>query len=829
LLGIGTELDELLSGVSQFVEAEIERRTIAHDVPLTPADLAVITDAASELGLLDSEPDGIGLWAAETTDGAAFSAHALRVLARASTAAALHLHNVALARLAAQPYPDGPPSGNSTLALTGRLGIGGASLGRWLGGHALTGSDESTLDDIYGSGPRLRWSVEPGAMWLAPRFTDGAMELAWFRGAGKPDLAPHGPDGLIALSQSASEADRTEAINPEQFSRLLSAQQLGLVAIAQGAADVAVHRAAEYAASRRQGGQTIVAHDAVALMVADQATAVRAVEAHLAATLGSGQAVDLPAVLALRRSSTPALCSAVDVAVQIHGGSGYMRDTGVEHLLRDVNALRAMGGSPDDLGLLLAALLTPQASLHEAPESARQIAGHVEPTASLAPQPGFRRHPIMRVMSSYQTQDGWERDTRELPPALRKYRREMRQFAATELEPLALRLDLEKRDVDASPAELPALLRTAARAGLFSDLLPRPIGSVGPNRYRSSLVLQQVLKTEELARADGGLMLYLSAHNLGLAPALFSGNRHAYRDVILPALRACANGDPQIFAFAITEPGAGSDAEHGHGAAQTRPGLVATRAGGGWTLHGNKIFISGGDIARWVVAFAAIEDEGFESWTAFLVDTESSGFTRLRNEHKMGMRASGATALAFDGCFVPDELVLGGLRGGWALNRATLNFSRLPVASMSVGFAQRATEIATEFACHERLAGRPLIDRQHVQLALADMQAETSAIRSLVWQFSQRRVPEQAKASLAKFHAGDRAQVVIERAIGLLGEHGLLHQTGLEKVFRDNRLTRIFEGTNQINRLSVIEDQQQLLLAETLRRPTVNSSERPSQ
>ena len=183
----------------------------------------------------------------------------------------------------------------------------------------------------------------------------------------------------------------------------------------------------------------------------------------------------------------------------------------------------------------------------------------------------------------------------------------------------------------------------------------------------------------------------------------------------------------------------------------------------------------------------------------------------------MGMRASGAAAIAFDGCFVPDELVLGGQRGGWALNRATLNFSRLPVAAMSVGFARHATEIAMAFACHERVAGRPLIDRQHVQLALAEMQAETAAIRALVWQFSRRRVPEQAKASIAKFQASDRAQVVIERAMALLGEQALLHGTGLERVFRDNRLTRIFEGTNQINRLAVIEDQQELLLAEVRR------------
>lgn len=157
--------------------------------------------------------------------------------------------------------------------------------------------------------------------------------------------------------------------------------------------------------------------------------------------------------------------------------------------------------------------------------------------------------------------------------------------------------------------------------------------------------------------------------------------------------------------------------------------------------------------------------------------------------------------------------MLGGLRKGWALNRATLNFSRLPVAAMAVGFAQRATELATDFACRETVAGQPLLNYQNVQLALADMEAETAAIRALVWQYAHAWTPWQAKASIAKFTATDRAQLVIERGMDLMGEHSLLHAAEIEKIFRDNRLTRIFEGTNQINRLAVIEDQQPQLLA----------------
>ncbi|CBL44396.1 Acyl-CoA dehydrogenase [gamma proteobacterium HdN1] len=409
----------------------------------------------------------------------------------------------------------------------------------------------------------------------------------------------------------------------------------------------------------------------------------------------------------------------------------------------------------------------------------------------------------------------WQRDTNDLPAASAAYREKLRDFSDRHLRPHALTLDQQFSECAHSvpqPAAIDTALCEAGRAGLLSDLLPWPLGCTPWARYRHSLVWQQSLRTEELARADGGLMLLLSAHNLGLAPILFSGNWQVIKQVVLPAFRACEQGEPQLFAFAITEPGAGSDAEEGHVAAHNKPELVAHPAPGGWRLRGRKVFISGGDRARWVVVLAALAGEGYPSWTAFLVDTLQPGFVRVRNEHKMGMRASAATELEFCDCFVPDARVLGGLRNGWALSRATLNFSRLPVASMAVGFAQAATDIATDHACRQMLGGRPLIHYQHMQLGIADLQAATASIRALVWEYARAWTPWQAKASIAKFQATDQAQQVIERAMDLCGEMGLTHAMGLEKIFRDNRLTRIFEGTNQINRLSVIEDQQREFL-----------------
>jgi alkylation response protein AidB-like acyl-CoA dehydrogenase len=268
-----------------------------------------------------------------------------------------------------------------------------------------------------------------------------------------------------------------------------------------------------------------------------------------------------------------------------------------------------------------------------------------------------------------------------------------------------------------------------------------------------------------------------------------------------------------VVAFAITEPGADSDAEDGHGAALYSPGVVARPTAGGWLLNGRKCYISGGDLAKSATVFAALQGEGMESWTCFYVDCAAPGFKVARTEFKMGMRASGAADLEFTDVFVPHDRIVGGLRRGWAINRATLNASRIPVAAMAVGFARAATETALEFARRYTLGGKALIHRQEVQLHLATMVAETRAMRSLVWQEARNAwQPRQLNASLCKFHATDRAQRVCEMAMDLLADHGGLHEQRVEKIFRDVRLTRIFEGTNQINRLSMMEDWQAQLL-----------------
>lgn len=445
----------------------------------------------------------------------------------------------------------------------------------------------------------------------------------------------------------------------------------------------------------------------------------------------------------------------------------------------------------------------------------RPFDGHVAPGHALDPLQRIRElNALGRTLVHYTAQDLWELDTRRLPAALARTRREARRFAEAHLLPNVQCLDEAPH---AAPGHLhPAagrLLRQAGRAGLMTNMLPAPIGSAALADLRHPTHFRLALQVEELARVCAGQMLLLSAHQLGLAPLCLSGDVRAMWRFFRPMARDFHAGVPHLFAYAITEPSAGSDAEDGHGALTNRPRVIARRQGRGWVLNGRKCFISGGDVARKIAVFAALEGEGFESWTCFLVDGANPGLEARRTELKMGMRASSAAELSFSDAFVPDTDIIGGLRRGWALNRATLNASRPPVAAMAVGMARRACELALEYCLATSLGGKPLLNYQEVQLQLAQMVAETRAMRSLLWQQAGGSLQShQGEASISKFMATDRAQAVCEMGLALLAEHGMARGNGMEKLLRDVRLTRIFEGTNQINRLGVIEDLQPLLL-----------------
>jgi alkylation response protein AidB-like acyl-CoA dehydrogenase len=397
----------------------------------------------------------------------------------------------------------------------------------------------------------------------------------------------------------------------------------------------------------------------------------------------------------------------------------------------------------------------------------------------------------------------WERDTATLPRNLRDARRRYREFARKELAPRALSADRDPHSVD-----VPALFVRAARLGFQTEFMPPPWGTLKVSSVIGGhLLLPAALKAEELCAACSGLGLALLAHDLGTGPLFVAGDLRAYAVMLGRIYREIRAGEPAIAAFAITEPGAGSDVEDTEGAARARLTCHYEKVPGGYVLEGRKCFISDGAVARWVTLFAAERGRGVESWSCFLLDSSMSGFSVGRRERKMGQRAADASELVLEQVFVPDDRVVGALGSGWAINRNVLNFSRPVVGAIALGIARGAFEHAAAFCGQARLAGRRLSDYQEVRLALADMLIKLSAMRATVWHATRYRFPFQAAGAIAKVFCSDTAWKVCQQAMELLGDHGTLHGNSVEKAARDARLTQIYEGTNQINRLAVFESQ----------------------
>lgn len=439
--------------------------------------------------------------------------------------------------------------------------------------------------------------------------------------------------------------------------------------------------------------------------------------------------------------------------------------------------------------------------------------GFVDASHPLSPRSAFAQlNPAVRQIVAAQPASLWEQDNRMLSLPLRRYRVRMRDYANREIVPHVAAIDADPHGPD-----MQRLLARFARDGLLTDFLPPPVGTF-PLALLTSPALAMAIKLEEMATACSGITLVAAAHGLGLLPMLMAGDLGLMARVVVPAFARMKRGEPVMFAYALTEPAGGSDVEDSHAASIYKPGTVATRVPGGWRLNGRKVFISGGDHAAHVAVFAAIAGEGMASTTCFLVDATAPGYTCVRTEKKMGQRASHAAELAFDELFVPDSHVVGAVRQGWAINRAVLNVSRIPVAALAVGIARGTLERTIEHVATTQAGGRPLIERQSVQLAIAQMMVDVAAMRAVVWQAAAQSQSLQSRSSIAKVFCSDTAVKVCEAAMNLVGGPGMTTAAGIEKGFRDARLTQIYEGTNQINRLAIIEDQLEFLVAAASRR-----------
>jgi len=324
------------------------------------------------------------------------------------------------------------------------------------------------------------------------------------------------------------------------------------------------------------------------------------------------------------------------------------------------------------------------------------------------------------------------------------------------------------------------------------------LGIAFPARFGGTELdnISQAIVVEEIARADATTSLIVFVQKLGALPIMVAGTEEQQARYF-PRL---ASGD-WLAAFALSEASAGSDV------AGIR--MRARRDGDDYVLSGSKRFISHGSIANLVTVFALTDPEagGRKGLSAFAVETDSPGFSAPRLEHKMGIRGSPTAELHFDDVRVPTANRLGAEGEGFAIAMATLDRSRLSVAAQAVGIAQGALDFAVGYAAQREQFGERIVDLQGIQFMLADMASGIEAARQLTYAAAAAVDADAADlaywTSSAKLIAGDMAMRVTTDAVQVLGGYGYVSEYPVERMMRDAKITQLYEGTQQVQRMIV--------------------------
>ncbi len=354
-----------------------------------------------------------------------------------------------------------------------------------------------------------------------------------------------------------------------------------------------------------------------------------------------------------------------------------------------------------------------------------------------------------------------------------------KQIAEEKIKPLREQYDEEQL----FPEEIVKIL---GNSDLYRVFIPEEYDGLGMGVFEMALV------TEELSRIDGGIALAYAGSALGAFPIILFGNEQQKKKYLPPI----ASGE-KIAAFALTEPEAGSDAANVKTKAEKKDGY--------YLLNGTKQWITNGGYAGIYSVFANVDFErGIRGMTAFIVDRDTEGFEIGKKENKLGIRASDTRELIFNNCKVPTENIIGREGMGFRVGVATFDQSRPGVAAQALGIAQGAFEEALKYA-HERVQfGKNIYSFQGVSFMIADMAIKIEAARALVYNVA-KLVDSGAKrtggySAMAKTFASDVAMEVTTNAIQVLGGYGYMKDYPVEKMFRDAKVTQIYEGTNQIQR-----------------------------
>ncbi len=360
-----------------------------------------------------------------------------------------------------------------------------------------------------------------------------------------------------------------------------------------------------------------------------------------------------------------------------------------------------------------------------------------------------------------------------------------RDFAREVVAPQSEALDREA----AFPYEI---VKQMAGLGLFGLPFPEEYGGAGADTVSYALAVM------EIARIDASVAITLAAHvSLGAAPFYLFGTPAQKRDFLIPLARG-----EQLWGFGLTEPGAGSDA----GAVQTRAELRAGR----WVINGTKAFItnSGTDITggTTITAVTGGAPDGRSEISNLIVPQTTPGFSRSKKYNKMGWRASDTRELSFVDAAVPEENLLGVRGNGLKQFLAVLDGGRISVAALSVGLAWGAYDEALKYARQRVAFGRPISKFQAIQFKLADMLVEIEHSRMMVlkaaWEKDAGR-DFALTASLAKLYSGEVSRRVVNEAVQIHGGYGFMDEYPVSRMYRDQKVNEIGEGTNEVQRLVI--------------------------
>ncbi|MFO7651441.1 MAG: acyl-CoA dehydrogenase family protein [bacterium] len=360
-----------------------------------------------------------------------------------------------------------------------------------------------------------------------------------------------------------------------------------------------------------------------------------------------------------------------------------------------------------------------------------------------------------------------------------------RRFAAEKMKPVRQELDQK--------GEFPfEMIKGLAELGMLGVYIPEAYGGLGGG------IMEMCLVVEELCRVDGAAGLCYAACGLGTFPIIVGGTEEQKKKW-LPRLAA-----GEIGAFAITEASAGSDSSN----VKTR----AVRDGDHYVLNGTKQFITNGSVAKIYSVIASTNPaRGARGLSAFIIEDGTPGFTYGKIEDKMGIRCSKTSELVFQDCRVPAENLIGGKEGyGFIHTMKTFDRTRPGVAAQALGIAAGALDESLEYAKTRIQFDQPIASFQAVQLMLADMAIGVESSRALIYEAARAADAGMknisAIASMAKVLASDTAMKVTTDAVQIFGGYGYMREYPVEKMMRDAKITQIYEGTNQIQRLVIASE-----------------------